>query len=604
MPIKKGGLTLSGPRTVEMSALYYAAGPIGGTSRVRITVEPNKTNEFRVGFFESEVGGSGPMWRASGWMAAVIAAMLTGLDPATAQVSFDVSGRIDGPSAGALMTVGVLAAMRDDNLRQDITMTGTINPDGTIGPVGGIPHKIEGAAQAGKKIVLVPSGQRFDRELRQNQMVDLIDYGRRLGVEVREVPDIYTAYEILTGSKLPRSRAAERPEVTGKTFDRMQAKAKEWYARYLEARGQFNSLPEGIKGYLQGLMALAEEAGKRVNQLLNQGLVAGAYGQAQEAAIYATIAAQTGRTIEIYLTQGMQGAIEQLRASASAETKVTAMADRLKSEQPKTMSDVNALIASYSSLVEAIGFTSIADNILSRKIQSDQQALETIFMASIFYRAAELSIEAAKDVWDVGSGLGGRAVNPDVQLEIIADFFRRAAEANLNLFESVVIDEQVAKPRGMSLDVAKGAFMGADLSYSLARSSVDILPGLDRYFGGGTATSYAKLGGAMNAYSYSTSLIAKYYSLEAELDDNLEVKSIAREKALLNMLDLADDQLRQSIAALRSNEVDPALFVVVYESARLNREGSPKDKLEALTSFWAAYVQSRVMAYLGGFAGQ
>jgi uncharacterized protein len=537
-------------------------------------------------------------------MATVIAAMLTGLDPTTTQVSFDVSGRIDGPSAGALMTVGVLAALRDENLKPNVTMTGTINPDGTIGPVGGIPHKIEGAAQAGKKIVLVPSGQRFDRELRQNQMVDLVDYGRRLGVEVREVPDIYAAYEIFTGSKLPKPAAAERPEVTGKTFDRMQAKAKEWYARYLEARGQFNSLPEGIKTYLQGLMALAEESGKRVNQLLNQGLVAGAYGQAQKAAVYATITAQTGRTIEIYLNQGMQGAIEQLKASASAGTKVTAMADRLKSEQPRTMTDVNALIASYSSLVEAIGFASIADNILSREVQTSQQALEKIFMASIFYRAADLSIEVAKDVWDVGSGLGGKSLSSDAQLDIIADFFRRAAEANLNLFESVVIDEQVAKPRGMSLDAAKGAFMGADLSYSLARSSVDILPGLDRYFGGGAATSYAKLGGAMNAYSYSTSLIAKYYSLEADLDENLEVKSIVREKALLNMLDLADEQVRQSIASLRSNGVDPALFVVVYESARLNREGSPKDKLEALTDFWAAYVQSRVVAYLGGFAGQ
>ena len=30
-----------------------------------------------------------------------------------------------------------------------ITMTGTINPDGTVGPVGGIPEKIAGLAEQG-----------------------------------------------------------------------------------------------------------------------------------------------------------------------------------------------------------------------------------------------------------------------------------------------------------------------------------------------------------------------------------------------------------------------------------------------------------------------
>ena len=42
----------------------------------------------------------------------------------------------------------------------DITMTGTINPDGTVGPVGGIPEKIAGTAKAGYKRILIPAGQR------------------------------------------------------------------------------------------------------------------------------------------------------------------------------------------------------------------------------------------------------------------------------------------------------------------------------------------------------------------------------------------------------------------------------------------------------------
>src|SRR5205814_6525545 len=117
-------------------------------------------NELRVGFFESEVGGSGPQWRAAGWMAVITASLLLGKNPSNYEFSFDVAGKIDGPSAGGLMTAAVLAGYLGDSILPDVTMTGTINPDGTIGPVGGIPQKLEGAAAAGKKKDLVPCGQR------------------------------------------------------------------------------------------------------------------------------------------------------------------------------------------------------------------------------------------------------------------------------------------------------------------------------------------------------------------------------------------------------------------------------------------------------------
>ncbi len=77
-------------------------------------------------------------------------------------VSFEYEGKVDGPSAGALMTIGVLAAVRGDTPKPDAAMTGTINPDGTIGPVGGIRFKIEGAAEKGMKLVLIPAGIRSE----------------------------------------------------------------------------------------------------------------------------------------------------------------------------------------------------------------------------------------------------------------------------------------------------------------------------------------------------------------------------------------------------------------------------------------------------------
>ena len=121
-------------KEVKVDALYYLGGnpPSGGSSEVIIKAEKKTSEKLKVSFGESEAGGTGNMWRSSGWMAVVLANMLLGKDATDYEFSFDTGGRIDGPSAGCLMTVGTLAALRGQQVKEDATMTGTINPDGTI----------------------------------------------------------------------------------------------------------------------------------------------------------------------------------------------------------------------------------------------------------------------------------------------------------------------------------------------------------------------------------------------------------------------------------------------------------------------------------------
>ena len=184
-PAARQGLATPGASTAggkrEIAALWVwkqPEGVTGGASKVQVSVEPNKDQELRVGFFETEVGGSGPMWRSSGWMAVIMSGLLLGVDPTDYRYSYEVGGRLDGPSAGGLVTVATLAAILGHPMRDDATMTGTINPDGTIGPVGGIPHKIDGAAEAKKKLMLIPAGQRRSLDYQRKQQVDVVDRGQ------------------------------------------------------------------------------------------------------------------------------------------------------------------------------------------------------------------------------------------------------------------------------------------------------------------------------------------------------------------------------------------------------------------------------------------
>jgi len=72
---------------------------------------------------------------------------------------------VDGPSAGAAITVLVAAIMMGWSLNSSVIMTGTIEPDGTIGKVGGIVEKAIAAAQAGAKLFIVPKGANHSHNL-------------------------------------------------------------------------------------------------------------------------------------------------------------------------------------------------------------------------------------------------------------------------------------------------------------------------------------------------------------------------------------------------------------------------------------------------------
>ena len=123
--------------TIQPASYQSGGGSCGGsTLRVKIAADPNPAHEIQVGFFESSSGAIGDQMNASGWLSALVGAELADADLRDYRLSYSWSGLVDGPSAGGLMTSGVLALMRGESLLGDATMTGTINPDGTIGPVG------------------------------------------------------------------------------------------------------------------------------------------------------------------------------------------------------------------------------------------------------------------------------------------------------------------------------------------------------------------------------------------------------------------------------------------------------------------------------------
>jgi PDZ domain-containing protein len=72
-------------------------------------------------------------------------------------VGVDV-GDIGGPSAGLALTLGLLDVLSNGDLTggHTVAVTGTINPDGTVGDVGGVAQKTVAVERAGAQLFLVP----------------------------------------------------------------------------------------------------------------------------------------------------------------------------------------------------------------------------------------------------------------------------------------------------------------------------------------------------------------------------------------------------------------------------------------------------------------
>lgn len=114
---------------------------------------------------------------------------------------------VDGPSAGGLITAALIIMIEGKSLNISVFATGTINPDGSIGKVGGVLEKAVAAAKAGCKLFLVPKGQKYDYIIEWEEvfpgffvgvrkLVDVEKYVRDLGFNMKVI-EVYNIYDLL-----------------------------------------------------------------------------------------------------------------------------------------------------------------------------------------------------------------------------------------------------------------------------------------------------------------------------------------------------------------------------------------------------------------------
>jgi len=204
VPLVADSSTLDGEQGILLFARVIAT---NGTGHVFVDTSP---------YTQVDLQGSARL-------AAMVASDVLGIDQRSYDFYYiiDISSPIiGGPSAGAALTMATIAAINNWTLDPEVVMTGMINPDESIGPVGGIPYKLEAAAARNYTLFLVPEGQgvvtltKFVTRAKGTviiskdveETIDVLKLGKSLNVTVKEVSTIQEVVKIFTGHELVKPK--------------------------------------------------------------------------------------------------------------------------------------------------------------------------------------------------------------------------------------------------------------------------------------------------------------------------------------------------------------------------------------------------------------
>ena len=158
-------------RVGRVHALAVHGSHLGAVMEIEAVARPGSGRVRVTGIVEEEeLGGTGrSMKRKSTAHASAenVMTVLRGMDLMDDQtdlhINFPGGAPVDGPSAGVAMAVVAVSALTGQAVDGSAAVTGEISVQGTVGPVGGVPAKIEAARRAGLSRVLVPRENELER---------------------------------------------------------------------------------------------------------------------------------------------------------------------------------------------------------------------------------------------------------------------------------------------------------------------------------------------------------------------------------------------------------------------------------------------------------
>lgn len=613
---------MTGPREADVLCLAVNSKTHEGSTRpLKIRVGPNPSGEISVGVEGDDSSQTGDQWRAAAWIAAFSASKATDSLINEHQFLLRTSGHIDGPSAGMLVTATMVALMRGDDLLPYVALTGTINPDGSVGPVGGLSHKLDAAAKAGIKRFGYPTGQRIALdEIASTKdepvVVDLKERARNLGIEAVEVGNLFDAYHLMTGKLLPRPPALPESEMDisialGSRVRKASQSLRTAATQRLDTlQRKFESLPEKIKA-----AQLAE-----LHPLYSINAASVAYekeGSFSLGFYYAGIADQRSRFAELQyeMARKLRGNPKDFETAGIGQYE--AARKRLE-ELRATLVKANASRVTVGGRADAVhSFTNywqgraiLESGLTSYKIALDLRKQRDSLGTSDAKRREQLTLAyesvatqmveqfaMALSLGDSAADWAGFVVEAGPGVSVPPDLYKNmgkaysvAAGAGMKWFEAMIIKER-AIARNASPDAINIELILQEPEYSPILSASLFAEGTPGANGAEDLTPLDQLASGLYAFNGLAGLVNKHYNFNGAFSEtDPQSVRLSNRKALGRTLDLARQRVLEESARVQADlGFVPDSVKLNYDLANILREGSDGNKLGALKAYWKCH---------------
>jgi hypothetical protein len=143
-----------------------------------------------------------PIFTAQLWNASLASAMAWQVPWEGARWKILQTPVSDGTGIDAALAVGMIATSARRPYPPKTVVIGSLNPDGSLGPVSHLVERLDAAAAAGMTRVIIPSVQRFDTDA-SGQVVNVVRHAGDLQLECIPVDDLVVATETTMNDPLP-----------------------------------------------------------------------------------------------------------------------------------------------------------------------------------------------------------------------------------------------------------------------------------------------------------------------------------------------------------------------------------------------------------------
>jgi len=430
---------------------------------------------------------------------------------------------------------------------------------------------------------------------------------------------IFDSYKLLTGLEFPRPQALAPSDMAlpDTTMKFLKDKTTVWNERY----NNFSKL-----FYDEKLQDLYDSAKKlevarlyyqTASELFTAGTYPTSYDSAQRAGGNAFTAYAYGRFVALVMQQRFRDLLNMVSSMFSpVGTGLDQMFDIAKKFKPKTIGELNSFISAVEQAVAALGYTqdagksadaarNLMDNAMSLMAknvpinQIKSEIINQLLNSSLRYGIALLKVEKAKDFMELKDpNTIALTISPE-RLEETAKLYIAVAQANLNYIDQIFIPD-FARSAQTDEDSVRGRLMRNNNHYLVAITSLRFPQSILKEKWGEKApeTFYAQIAGSMGSYYSSSMFLMHHYSLGVRKEDG-GVESVKMEKALINMLEHAEKNVRIYAALVKKTlGTIPVPARYFYSVGMTMKDGDTALKVKALEMFWRASMQCQLTMQL------